>query len=73
LRQSEIEALVRRGLLSPDKQTDRTAVPKAMYSFLDQALGGERDAQHGVGDAQQEAGDAQPTPLGRRSIGPARR
>jgi hypothetical protein len=35
LRDSEIASLVRRGLLRPDEQTDRTAVIKAMHAFLD--------------------------------------
>jgi hypothetical protein len=35
----EIAALVRRGLLSPDAQSDRAAVIKAMYTFLDGTLG----------------------------------
>jgi hypothetical protein len=39
LRDEEIAALVRRGLLSPDRRTDRAAVIKAMYEFLDRNLG----------------------------------
>ena len=39
LRDEEIAALVRRGLLSPDGGTDRAAVIKAMYAFLDLTLG----------------------------------
>jgi len=39
LRDDEIAALVRRGLLSPDGRTDRAAVIKAMYAFLDRTLG----------------------------------
>jgi hypothetical protein len=39
LRESEIEALVRRGFLSPDERTNRSAVVKAMYAFLDGAFG----------------------------------
>jgi hypothetical protein len=39
LRGEEIAALVRRGLLSPGEQTDRKAVSKAMYAFLDRTLG----------------------------------
>jgi hypothetical protein len=39
LRDAEIAALVRRGLLTPGEQTDRAAVIKAMYAFLDRALG----------------------------------
>ncbi len=40
LRESEIEALVLRGLLAPDEVTNRAAVLKAMYSFLERAFGG---------------------------------
>lgn len=39
LRDEEIAALVRRGLLSPDGRTDRAAVIKTMYAFLDRTLG----------------------------------
>jgi hypothetical protein len=39
LRDDEIAALVRRGLLSPEGQTDRVAIKKAMYDFLDRTLG----------------------------------
>ena len=39
LRNEEIAALVRRGLLSPDEGTNRAAVIKAMYAFLDRTLG----------------------------------
>jgi len=39
LRASEIEALVRRGLLLATERTNRNAIIKAMYSFLDGTLG----------------------------------
>lgn len=39
LRNDEIETLVRLRLLSPGEQTNRTAVVKAMYAFLDRTLG----------------------------------
>ena len=39
LRESEIAALVRRGLLSPDEQTNRVAVVKAMHALLDRVFG----------------------------------
>ena len=39
LQDAEIAALVRRGLLAPGEQTDRAAVLKAMYAFLDRTLG----------------------------------
>jgi hypothetical protein len=39
LHDSEIEALVRRGLLSASEQTNRNAVMKAMYAFFDRTLG----------------------------------
>ena len=39
LRDNEIEALVRRGLLLASEQTNRAAVIKAMYAFFDRTLG----------------------------------
>ena len=39
LRDSEIEALVRRGLPPASEQTNRSAIIKAMYSFFDRTLG----------------------------------
>jgi hypothetical protein len=39
VRDEEIAALVRRGLLLPDEQTNRAAIIKAMYAFLDRTLG----------------------------------
>jgi hypothetical protein len=39
LRDSEVEALVRRGLLLASEQTNRNAIIKAMYSFFDRTLG----------------------------------
>ena len=39
LRDSEIEALVRRGLLLATEQTNRNAVIKAVYEFFDCTLG----------------------------------
>jgi hypothetical protein len=39
LRDSEIEALVRRGLLLASEQTNRNAIIKAMYAFFDRTLG----------------------------------
>jgi hypothetical protein len=39
LRDSEIQALVRRGLLLASERTDRNAVIKAMYAFFDRTLG----------------------------------
>jgi hypothetical protein len=39
LRDEEIAMLVRHGLLAPEGQTDRAAVIKAMYAFLDGTLG----------------------------------
>jgi hypothetical protein len=39
LRNDEIEALVRLRLLSASEQTNRVAVIKAMYAFLDRTLG----------------------------------
>ena len=40
LRDEEITALVRRGLLAPGDQTNRAAVVKAMYEFLDRTIWG---------------------------------
>jgi hypothetical protein len=42
LRNNEIEALVRLQLLSAGEQTNRVAVIKAMYAFLDRTLGRSR-------------------------------
>ncbi len=39
LHDSEIEALVRRGLLLASEQTNPNAVIKAMYAFFDHTLG----------------------------------
>jgi len=39
LRDSEIEALVRRGLLPASEQADMIAVTRAMYAFFDRTLG----------------------------------
>ncbi len=38
-RDTEIAALVRRGLLAPGEQVNRVAIIKAMYVFLDRTLG----------------------------------
>jgi hypothetical protein len=38
LRETEIDALIRRGGLAPDSRADMAAVRKALYSWLDQAL-----------------------------------
>jgi hypothetical protein len=40
LKEAEIDALIRKCLLPRESRTDRTAVVKALYSFLDRALGG---------------------------------
>ena len=40
IRDTEIDALVRRDLLAPDTRNDRRAIKKALYAFLDQSLGG---------------------------------
>lgn len=50
LRDAEIAALVRRGLLASGEEADRPAVVKAIYAFLDCTLGGGLcDAQPGCG------------------------
>jgi hypothetical protein len=38
MRDSEIAALVRRGLLAPGERANRAAIIKAMYEFLDRTL-----------------------------------
>jgi hypothetical protein len=39
LRDAEISALVRRGLIAPDQRNDRRSIIRAMYEFLDGSLG----------------------------------
>jgi hypothetical protein len=39
LRETEIDALIRSGLLKADARNDQDAVLKAIYEFLDQNLG----------------------------------
>jgi hypothetical protein len=38
LRETEIEALIRRGLLKPETRNDPSAVSDALYAFLDDTL-----------------------------------
>lgn len=38
LRETEIDALIRRGGLAPDSRADMAAVRKALYAWLDDAL-----------------------------------
>ena len=38
IRDSEIDALVQRGLLNPETRNDIIAITKALHSFLDQVL-----------------------------------
>ena len=40
IRETEIAALIRNGLLSPDSGQDSTAIRSALYSLLDRHLGG---------------------------------
>ena len=40
LRESEIAALVRKGMLQPDKRHDARSLRDALYGFLDRHLGG---------------------------------
>ena len=40
IRDAEIAALIRKGLLRADSRHDRTAVRNALYSLLDRNLGG---------------------------------
>jgi hypothetical protein len=39
LRETEIDALIRKGLLKPETRNDPTALSKALYAFLDGTLG----------------------------------
>ena len=39
LRETEVDALIRQGLLSPVMRNDLNAVRKAFYAFLDSTLG----------------------------------
>jgi hypothetical protein len=39
VRETEIEELIRRGMLARDRQHDRSSLRKALYAFLDNALG----------------------------------
>ena len=40
VRETEIAALIRKGLLRPDSRQDNAAVRNAIYSLLDRHLGG---------------------------------
>jgi hypothetical protein len=44
LRETEIDALIRNGLLQPENRHDYDSVQSALYAFLDDALGELRDA-----------------------------
>jgi hypothetical protein len=39
LRETEIDALIRKGLLKPETRNDPTALSEALYAFLDGTLG----------------------------------
>ena len=39
LRETEIEALIRKGFLQAEMRNDANAVSEALYSYLDQTLG----------------------------------
>jgi hypothetical protein len=39
LRETEVDVLVRKGMLKPDARNDRSAVILALYAHLDQTLG----------------------------------
>jgi hypothetical protein len=39
LRETEVDALIRRGLLKADARNDRLAVVNALYAYLDESLG----------------------------------
>lgn len=38
VRDAEVRALIRRGMLAPDRQDDRRAIAEALGKFLDRAL-----------------------------------
>jgi hypothetical protein len=44
LRETEIDALIRKGLLPAENRQDYASVQSALYAFLDNALGEMRDA-----------------------------
>jgi hypothetical protein len=44
LRETEIDALIRKGLLPEENRHDYDSVQSALYAFLDHALGELRDA-----------------------------
>jgi hypothetical protein len=44
LRETEIDALIRKGLIAAENHHDYDSVQSALYAFLDHALGGLRDA-----------------------------
>jgi hypothetical protein len=44
LRETEIDALIRNGLLAAENRHDYDSVQSALYAFLDHALGELRDA-----------------------------
>jgi hypothetical protein len=50
LRETEIDALIRNGLLPPENRHDCDAVQSALYAFLDDALGELRDASRHHGN-----------------------
>jgi hypothetical protein len=39
LRETEIDALIRKGLLKPETRNNSTALREALYAFLDSTLG----------------------------------
>jgi hypothetical protein len=44
LRETEVDALIRKGLLEAENRRDYDSVQLALYAFLDRALGELRDA-----------------------------
>jgi hypothetical protein len=44
LRETEVDALIRKGLLSAESRQDYVSVQSALYAFLDDAFGELRDA-----------------------------
>jgi hypothetical protein len=45
LRETEIDALIRKGLLKPETRNDTSAIIDVLYAYLDHTLGCHRDAK----------------------------
>jgi hypothetical protein len=42
IRKAEVDALIRKGLLTAETRNDPNAVTEALYAFLDETLGSDR-------------------------------